>query len=186
MSRYLPSHVAILLLAVASISIANPPVALELVTEPGFPIDGQQRWLQFVQSLNNGFSTVRIRSARVDDQPKIENRGSEETPRYAVTGMLLQTGRLALPGVTVRYGQRDELTSWLDKLRRGGSETVTAPTVAFGLTERQLTTLKLNMRKRLILSTKNRPLGELVRHLQQTFDVQLDVDASRATSDRRK
>ncbi len=150
-----------LLLCHATISQAtDPPVSLELAVEGGFEIDGQQRWMNYLRDF--GFSSLRMRGARASDEPAIENRGSDDAPRYDVTGVLTADNRLALPGLIVRYGQRKELTSWLEKLRRGGEQGVTAVTGLFGLTDKQLVTLHDALKKPVTGTTKGKTLRDVV------------------------
>ena len=57
-----------------------------------------QQWLQLLTSL--GIDDVQIRGARGDDEPKLENRGTEDRPRYHVVGILSAGEELHLPGGT--------------------------------------------------------------------------------------
>ncbi len=157
---------------------ADVSVSLEVVTERGFAIDGPQRWQRYLQDKAFGLSYVRIRSARSSEEPKIVNRGTESAPRYQVTAVLTANGRLVLPGLAVRYGQRKELTAWLDKLRRGGDEAVTAPTGVFGLRGKQLAVLHDALKRRVAIPTKGKPVREVVQHIQRMSQVQIDLDAS--------
>ncbi len=115
---------------------ADPPVSLELLTEPGFRMTRTQRWIGFLTDV--GFAPVRIRGARPGEEAKITRMGTDNAPRYRVRGLLNSRGMLHVPGATIRYGQRRELTAWLAKLRHGGKEAATSPTGVFGLTAKQL------------------------------------------------
>lgn len=159
-----------------TVSAADAPVSLELITEPGFPIDGHQRWIRYLQDFK--FTTVRIRSGRAGDESKVENRGTESAPRYAITGLLTANNRLLVPGATFRYGQRAELAAWLQKLRQGGLEALASPTGAFGLTAKQLVALNDALRPKLAISTKGKPTSEVLKHLQRTIRVPLEFDSS--------
>jgi hypothetical protein len=163
----------------ATLQGGEAPVSLELATGSGLPVGAHQRWMQFLQDFD--FTHVRIRSARAGDEPKIENRGSDSAPRYAVTGMLTGDGRLALPGALVRYGQGKELSAWLEKLRQGGVDAATSPTGAFGLTAKQLATLRDTFRTPVAMPTKGKPVRELVRHVRRMIDMEIEVDASAST-----
>ena len=166
-----------LLLYHATISQAtDPPVSLELAVEGGFEIAGQQRWMNFLRDL--GFSSLRMRGARASDEPAIENRGSDDAPRYDVTGVLTADNRLALPGLIVRYGQRKELTSWLEKLRRGGEQGVTAVTGLFGLTDKQLVTLHDALKKPVTGTTKGKTLRDVVEQSRRGISVAVDIHES--------
>ncbi len=165
---------------------ADPPVSLELAVEGGFQIDGQQRWMNFLRDFQ--FTGLRFRGMRASDEPLIENRGNDQSPRYAVTGLLMADNRLALPGLTLRYGQRRELTAWLEKLRGGGPQAITAATGAFGLTAQQLVTLHDALKKPVDHSTKGESLSALVEQVERSMSVPLKVDTSarRAVSSENK
>ncbi|MFW6169204.1 MAG: hypothetical protein ACODAD_01860 [Planctomycetota bacterium] len=174
-----------LLSGVATGQAADPPVSLELATERGFPINGHQRWMQFLQDPQLNVTHVRIRSARGGDEPTIKNRGSASSPRYTVTGLLTTDGQLALPGLVVRHGQHKELSEWLEKLRRGGVETATSPTGIFGLNAKQLDALGEALKEPVAISTKGQSIRDVLRHIRRkiTVDVEIDSTASRAISD---
>ncbi len=174
--RLLLLSTCLLLWHAAGGQAADPPVSLELAVEPGFEVDGQQRWMTFLGGL--GFSSLRMRGARESDEPVIENRGSDDAPRYVVTGVLTADNRLALPGVTIRHGQRKELTEWLEKLRRGGGEAVTTATGVFGLTTKQLVTLHDALKKPVPGTTKGKTLPDIVEQLQRSIAVAVEIDSN--------
>jgi hypothetical protein len=155
---------------------AQPPVSLELVTEQGFPIDGHQRWMEFLQDI--GFSTLRIRGARPDDEPRIENRGTPAAPRYMVTGVLVKGNVMRLPGAAFRIGQRKQLEEWLRRLQVGGDEAVLGETGPFGLLQRQWTTLRETLSRKVTWETKDRPVSEVVEEFAANLPIALEVDSS--------
>ncbi|MFO7901445.1 MAG: hypothetical protein R6U98_02195 [Pirellulaceae bacterium] len=163
---------------------ADPPVSLELATGRDFPINGHQRWMQFLQAPQFDFTHVRIRSARANDEPEIKNVGSAGSPRYTVTGLLTSDGQLALPGLTVRHGQHKELSEWLQKLRQGGIETATSPTGVFGLTEKQLTALHEALKEPVTVSTDGQSARDFLQYIRRkvTIEIELDATASPAMS----
>lgn len=152
------------------------PVLLEVVAESGLAVDGQQQWMRMLQDREFGLTHVRMRSSRGSEQPGIENRGSDSAPRYTVTAVLTPGGRLALPGLELRYGQRQQLATWLDKLRSGGTESVTAQPGAYGLTKSQLTTLQTAVKKPVAMSTKDQPAREVLAYLQRTLGIDIQYD----------
>lgn len=173
----LPMITTCLLLSVAVTGYAaDPPVSLELTTGGNLAVGGHQRWMRYLQEF--GFTHVRIRSARAGDEPKLENRGSENAPRYAVTGMLTDEGRLVLPGLVTGYGQRGELSAWLDKLRQGGIDAATSPTGAFGLTAKQLAELRDAFSNQVAISTKGTSVRAVVEHIRQMLDIEVGIDPS--------
>ncbi len=176
--RALTLTICLLLDGATTAVAADVPITLEVLTDRGFAIDGQQRWMRYLGDKAFGLTHVRIRSSRAGDEPKIVNRGSDSAPRYEVTGILTANGRLGLPGLIVRYGQRKELIAWLDKLRRGGDQAVTAPTGIFGLRSKQLAALHDALKQRVAIPTKGKSVREVVQHIQRMSQLQIDLDAS--------
>ena len=115
---------------------AEPRVELELITEAGLPPTGAQQWLAVLKDL--GFSGLRIRQARPNDQVQIRQRGSEDRPSYQVTGLLTAKNTLVVPGGEFRKSDRTGLAAWLAKLREGGERRLQEREGAFGLTPTQL------------------------------------------------
>ena len=181
--RVLLMSVCMLSCAATSGSGAEVPVSLEVVTQPGVAVDGPQQWMQLLQDREFALLHVRIRTAQGNEEPRIENLGTETHRAYLVTGVLTSGGRLALPGLALRYGQRQELTNWLMKLRTGGGEVVTAETSVYGLTARQLAMLQSALKKRVATSTKGRPVVEVVTYLRQTIALDVEWAAGAWTSD---
>jgi hypothetical protein len=185
MSRRLCSRgfgaAAFMLLSVSAPFVAGQtPVSLEVVTESGFSVDGQQQWLEFLKKI--GFTDVRIRSARPGDQPLVTNRGSEASPRYAVTGLLTKDNQLQLPGLTVRAGQRKPLAEWLDRLREGGEDAVTGLAGAFGLTARQFVVLHDAVKPAITFSTKGKLVRDVVKKISESTPATVEMDATAETA----
>ena len=77
-------------------------VDLELITEPGLPVNGAQRWLASLKDVP--FSSVRIRSANPGDQVEVRQRGGADARSYQVIGLLTERNTLTLPGGEFRMG----------------------------------------------------------------------------------
>ncbi len=155
---------------------ADPPVSIEIAVESGFEVAGQQRWMDFLNESH--FTSLRFRGARASDEPLIENRGTDESPRYAITALLTADNKLILPGQIVRYGQRKELISWLEKLRRGGEQGVTETVGLFGLTSKQLATLHEALKQPVSSSTQDETLRTFLEQTKRTLTVPLEIDSS--------
>ncbi|MHB8969135.1 MAG: hypothetical protein ACYC3X_04205 [Pirellulaceae bacterium] len=165
--------------AAATPATAQAPLSLELITESGFPIDGQRQWMDALQNL--GITSVRIRGARPDEEPTITNRGTDDNPRYVVIGVLSQDNQLHLPGLTVRFGQRKQLTDWFTRVRGGGIDAVTGEAGAFGLTAKQFLALHEAVKPALTVPTKGKPVREVVQQIVDSLPVAVEIDAAVAS-----
>jgi len=181
-----PTNIGLFLLAISFSASATastaPYVALEIVSE-GRLATGYQRWMSYLKDF--GFSNIRVRGPRPGDQPKVENRGTDESPRYYVTALLTSDNRLALPGRLVRYGQRAELNDWMRRLQAGGGQSVTQPRGAYGMTPKQWQKLKASLSKTVTSSTKDRSLGSVVIGIATLSGVKFEFSpGTRETLDR--
>ncbi len=143
--------------------VAQPPLSMELVTESGLSPEGQQQWMEALKKL--GITNLRIRSERPGDEPTIVNRGTDDNPRYAVLGVLAKDNRLVLPGLTVRFGQRQQLSDWFARLRSGGVDAVTGDAGAFGLTAKQFVALHEAVKPAIQFETKGKPVRTVVQQI---------------------
>ncbi len=159
---------------------AQVPVSLELVTSPGFAIEEQQGWFQALNRV--GFTDLRMRSARPGDGPAIVNRGTPQQPRYVVTGLLTRDNRLQLPGLTVGFGQRQQLTDWLARLRAGGEDAISGDPGAFGLTAKGFEALHDAVRPPIEFATKGQASRDVLRQIRDSLPVRVDVDSSAAAA----
>lgn len=125
-----------LLLGVASVRAADGRIDLELVTVGSFPAEQTRDWLAMLQKLN--LEGVRIRTGTEDDEPEIETGGTERAPAYRVKGLLTPGGNLLLKGAKFKLNDRVALGKWMDKLKQGGEENLSAMPGAFGLLPKQL------------------------------------------------
>ncbi len=133
------SRIALLTISVSvlpALAHAEPRVELELITEAGMPPTGAHQWLAVLKDL--GFSGLRIRQARPNDQVEIRQRGSEDRPSYQVTGLLTARNTLVVPGGEFRRSDKTGLAAWLAKVREGGEKRLQEREGAFGLTPTQL------------------------------------------------
>ncbi len=165
-----------LLSTTATCVAAQTPVSLELITESGFPVEGQRQWMEALKTL--GFTNLRIRSARADEEPLITNRGTDENPRYAVIGVLTKDNRLHLPGLTVRSGQRQQLADWLARLREGGEDAITGAAGAFGLTAKQFVVLHDAVKAAIAFQTKGKLVRDVVQQIVDSTPVAVEIDAT--------
>jgi hypothetical protein len=174
---------ASLLLALATSARAAAPVELELATESGLQITAPQQWLQLLTSL--GIDDVQIRGAHADDEPRLENRGTDERPRYHVVGILSAGEVLHLPGSTFHASDRAKLKDYLTRLSADGAEGTTASHGRFGLTEKQLAAVHADLAQPINFTTKGQPPRAILNQLQTklTLRISTDGDADRVLRD---
>jgi hypothetical protein len=120
----------------SSASAAEGRIELELVTVGSFPFEQTRDWAMMLQKI--GLEGVRIRSGTEDDAPELVTEGSEKSPVYRVKGVLTPGGNLILPGGKFKLSDRAAIGRWMDKLKQGGEEGLSATPGAFGLLPKQL------------------------------------------------
>ena len=168
---------ALLMLACAAAKpAAKARVSLELVTEKGFPITGANDWYRVFSEL--GVAGLRIRGANPGDQSGIEKRGSKEAPVYDVVGVIKADNTLHLPGgkFTVHDGAR--LKKWLADLADQGTEAVTQPRQAFGLTRSQLMEADDDLKGPVAFATSGAQAAEAVDKIGRALAHALEIDSA--------
>ena len=128
--------------------------------------------------LAPGAATTMARSAqedwlheRADAQCTGERRTTHHQPRDRREPSLHGDRRpdkdneLHLPGLTVRPGQRQQLTDWLARLREGGEDAVTGAAGAFGLTAKQFVVLHDAVKPAIAFETKGKLVRDVVKQI---------------------
>lgn len=151
---------------------AGPPVSLELVTEQGFPVGGQQKWLAVLKDL--GFDNLRIRSARAGDKAEVEPIGEGDRRSYRVVGILTANNKLFLPGGQFALHDRARIVQWLKQLRGAAGD----QEAAFGLTSKELVALHDALGRKSTVGTAGQPAAEVVKALEKALPVPVVVHAS--------
>ena len=151
------------------------PIELELATQGGLQITAPQQWLQLLTSL--GIDDVQIRGANAGDEPRLENRGTDDRPRYHVVGILTTGEELRLPGGTFHASDRGKLKEYFTRLSAEGAEGTTASHGRFGLTEKQLAAVHADLAQPIDFTTKGQPPREILNRLQAKFSLRLSPDA---------
>jgi hypothetical protein len=171
------------LLVLTSPLRAAAPIQLELATGSGLQITAPQEWLQLLTSL--GIDDVQIRGARADDEPKLENRGTDDRPRYHVVGILSAGEELHLPGGTFHASDRAKLKEYLNRLSAEGAEGTTASHGRFGLTEKQLAAVHADLTQPIDFTTKGQPPRAILNRFQSKLTLRFapDSDADRVLRD---
>lgn len=164
------------LLAPLSLLAAPPRVELELVTQPGLPVDAPQKWISMMKDM--GLSNVRIRSGEQGDKTEVRKLGSDERPHYSVTGIITSGNVLKLPGATIRLNDKSGLNNWIAKLQDGGDEGVRAKKVAYGLTAKEMVAVHDAVKGVLDFNTKGEPTGEVLKKIVKQIDIKVELDSS--------
>jgi hypothetical protein len=162
----------IVLCLICGVALAAPPVELELVTEPGFPVGGERRWVEALGDLPD--TTLRIRGGRSGDQPLATAR---EGGGFRVVGLLSSRNTLKLPGGTFDLDDSRGIRAWLERLRNEGADNLTAPRGAFGLTGEQLVEVNEALQIPVDFSSLDLSAAEFVERLSSRLALPLDVDA---------
>jgi len=149
---------------------AAPPVAVELATEPGFPLGGERRWIETLQALPD--VSIRVRAIQSGDRPEVRAAGSS----FEVVGILTSTNQLRLKGATFGLSDRAAIAKWLDRLRAEGADGLTAPRGPFGMTADQLTALHDRLRPAVGGPTKETALDLFVRRIGERSGSSVSID----------
>ncbi len=164
--------VAVSLLA-ASDAGAAERVDLELITEPGIPVNAAQRWLAAIKDVP--FSSVRIRSANPSDQVEVRQPGGQGP--YRVIGLLTERNTLVLPGGEFRMGDTAGLRSWLAKIQEGGETRLQETEGPFGLTPTQLVKVHEALRAPVVFNTQGQPSYDVMKRIASGLSLSFLADA---------
>lgn len=162
-------------------ALAAPRVELELVTQEGFAITGQQKWLRMLSELQ--FDRLRIRQASGSETIEVKRAGSERAPVYQVTGALTRGDLLVLPGGRFSIRDKGRIAAWKAQLLRSGPGGI-EPRVraAFGLSSEQLVAMHQRLAAPVVETTKGKTPKEIVRSVARTLPggVTIDPDVTRS------
>jgi hypothetical protein len=169
---------------VAPLASAAPRIVLELATEKGFPLTGQQEWSRSLGEM--GFDNVRIRAATGNEKVEVVREGTDASPVYRVTGVLTRGNQLVLPGGRFSSRDRDQLNAWRDVLSRGGAGGLDPKVkAAFGLSGEQFVAVHDHLAAQVVVSTKGKTPKEVVRAIATKLPggVTIDPDVMKAFDD---
>jgi hypothetical protein len=158
----------------ASAAQAAAPIELELATQRGVQITAPHEWLQLLAPL--GIDDVRIRGARPGDEPRVENRGSAQRPRYYALGILTAQNQLLLPGGRFSKADRGQLQSYFERLAAEGGEAMTAPRGMFGLTQKEVDAVIADFAQSVEFETKGQLPRAVIDRLQSALDSKVVID----------
>ena len=161
------------LLLASSTSAADGRIDLELVTVGDFPFEQTRDWVTMLQKLN--LDGVKIRAGTEDDVPEIATEGSEKSPTYRVKGLLTPGGNLILKGAKFKLGDRAAIGSWMDKLKQGGEEGLTAKPGAFGLLPKQLAAVHAALAGPVVFSTAGGAPKDMIDKLTSKLSLKVTL-----------
>jgi hypothetical protein len=165
---------------VPTATAAEGRVDLELVTVGSFPFEQTRDWVAMLQKLN--LEGVRIRAGTEDDVPEIATEGSEKSPVYKVKGLLTPGGNLILKGAKFKLADRAALGRWLDKLKQGGEEGLTATPGAFGLLPKQLAAVHQGLSGPVDFSTAGGKPKDIVDKLAEKLSLTVTFESGSDTA----
>ena len=153
---------------------AEARVELELVTDQLAPITSAQSWVSALRDI--GFDSIRIRSANAGDRVEIVEAGREGSRRYRVVGMLTAGSKLQLPGGKFAMGDKRSLRIWLEKIRQGGEQGLTATTTAFGLSPQELVDIHDRMAVPVARSTLQQRPRDVISSISRGLTLRIEID----------
>jgi hypothetical protein len=134
---------------------------------------GFQEWMQTLTRA--GVKNVALRTAQAGDQIKIDERGTADSPTYAVTA-LLDGNVLVLPGgVRFKRGEEAKVAQWLDDLAEHGPPNRREARAAFGLTAKQLAQAREDLAKPVGFSTKGMSRAEAVEKIGRRLKLPIQL-----------
>jgi len=140
---------------------AAPPVYLELLVEGNPALGGAQKWSRFLAKCD--FTDVRIRGGRPGDKTALKQKGTEDSPRFYIVGILNQRNMMELPGARFRFGDQKGINAWIKKLRADGKEEVFAVRGTFGLTKDELLKVHKQLSKPIRVATRGVRVGKVAQ-----------------------
>ncbi|HTN75698.1 MAG TPA: hypothetical protein VL096_10650 [Pirellulaceae bacterium] len=164
----------LLLLVAPAIALAQKNIDLELVTEPGVPLNTPQKWMNALKDLDVG--SLRIREGRAGDRPEIDETGSQRSPAYTVTGLITKRGKVVVPGGSFGMEDKAQFKAWLQKLSSGKANEPEEILGSFGLSKEQLVGTYELLSKKVTFDTKDKAVGEIARQIVKEIDLKITID----------
>ena len=178
---FVPSAMLVFWAATAGQLHAAGSVRLELVTEARLPLGAQHEWLRRLGQV--GIDNLRIRPARPADKVGIDVYGTKDRPLYLVTGKLISSTELVLPGGRYKPGEAARVAQWLEDLARlGPPDQRQSGSTAFRLGPGQFERVHDDLAQPLGFSTKGLGRGDVVRKIGRRLTLPLKIDPKLAAA----
>ncbi len=170
-------HGAVLTWVVAASAWAQAEgrVELELITEPGLPVNAPQRWLAALREAS--FDSIRIPAGTAGDQVEIRPLGAAGSGSYRVVGRLTERNTLMLPGGEFRFGDTAGVKSWVARLRQGDDDGGPDTPRPFGLTPDQLVAVHDALNAPVAFSTRGQPSYDVLKRIAAGVTLGFESDA---------
>lgn len=175
-SKIALSGFAAAVLFAASAFAADPTVSFEIVLGDGVNPLAAQTWMRSLSEV--GLSDIKVREARLGDEGKITNRGTDTSPRYHVVGILSTGDKLRLPGGSFRKTDVAAIRAYVNKIKDNGAAGLSATPESFGLSSEQLLELHKSLATPVSLETRGKRAGDVMRTLVAGLSVKVVVDES--------
>jgi hypothetical protein len=138
-------------------------------------ITAPQEWLQLLAGI--GIDHVRVRGGEGGDEVKVVNSGSARAPSYHVVGILNSQNQLHLPGGTFTKADRVRLKDYFAQLSADGADSVSAPRLRFGLTEKELNAVLSDLAQPIDFETKGMTPQAFIDRLQTKLSLKPSIDS---------
>jgi hypothetical protein len=151
-------------------------VDFELLTEPGFPLGGERRWMESLQHIPN--VRLRVRPARGGEPPLVNPITPDSKSHFQVQGILTAQNQLRLVGGTFRLEERRRIEEWIERLGSDGARNLDAPRGPFGLTEDQLLSAQEALQRPVPFSTQGMAMSDFLRQSKGLIPLDMEADGS--------
>jgi hypothetical protein len=174
-SRLLILPVALTLsLAAASSAFAAGQARLELVGSQAVAMAFQE-WSQTLSKA--GIKNVRIRSGDGSEKVGVETSGTEKSPLYIVTGLIVSRDELLLPAGRFKRTDAGRLARWLDELAAQGPPDRRPQRTVFGLTKEQYAEVQTDLGRAVGFSTHGMSRADAVEKIGRQLRLPLKAEA---------
>ncbi|HND55066.1 MAG TPA: hypothetical protein PLV92_21780 [Pirellulaceae bacterium] len=176
---FFASLVGVALLSVSTVpraTAADAAVEFELCTERGISPLAAQEWLTALKNL--GLANLRIRSATAADRPEISTKQAGRETVHRVVGIITAQGVLKVPNGSFTTSDVRRIKQWIEKLKAGGEEELTAKPGVFGLSSKQLVELHEALAAPVKAPTAGQPPSVVVRRIESSILAPLAIDAA--------
>jgi len=123
-----------------------------------------------------GIKDVRFRPGSGGEKVGIAVQGTEKSPLYIVTGIVISRDELLLPGGKVKRSEAAQLARWLDDLAANGPPDRRPKKTVFGLTKEQFDEVQKDCARPVGFSTQGMSRAEAVEKIGRQMRLPLKVD----------
>ncbi|MEZ6119951.1 MAG: hypothetical protein R3C28_25735 [Pirellulaceae bacterium] len=172
-SRFVFLALALIVFCAESTATADEklPIDLEVLIEPGGPIDGSQRWLRAIQDLP--VERLRFRSWQIGDQMKVDERAGH----FTVFVILAVDNSIRTSDNQVfRMQDKAALQTWLSEIIDPKKDEQAGGEGSFGLTDKELVQVFDDLSGKTQAKTQGQAVQSVLNAIQQ--DLRLTIEMS--------